>query len=81
MKERGSGEWKPCIFPYRNESSTSSELYSRCIELDPLRPRGVMICPTKVNETTQEMVNGYGYWGECEEEHCPNLKGIRCWFS
>ena len=80
MKENGSGEWKPCIFPYRRESSGSSELYTSCMEIDPLKPRGTMICPTRVNETTREMINGYGYWGECEVEHCPNLNGMVCRF-
>ena len=36
----------------------------------------MLMCSTKVNETTGMHINGYGYWGLCEEELCPAHKGI-----
>ena len=73
--EQGTGDPKPCIFPFGRIIDGKPRFFNKCTDIYPDRPSGIQMCSTKVNETTGMHINGYGYWGICEEELCPAYKG------
>ena len=75
VSEQGTGDPKPCIFPFGRMVNGKETFFDKCGDVDPENPKGILICSTKVNETTGMHIDGYGNWGICEEELCPAFKG------
>ena len=48
--------------------------------MDPNAPDGRLMCSTKTNLTTNMHIDGFGYWGLCDDQHCPDIKGIKEFF-
>ena len=79
VKEIKSDEWKPCIFPFSivgHSGKGHDKFFRSCTDVYPEKPDGRLMCSTKTNSSTNVHINGYGHWGICDEQHCPELKGI-----
>ena len=73
-----SHRWKPCIFPYARSGpgwKGQDELFRKCTDVNLQKPDGRLMCSTKTNSSTNVHIDGYGYWGFCDEQHCPAMKG------
>ena len=77
--ESASGEWKPCIFPFvrlRSDGKTHTKPFWNCADVNLDKPDGRLMCSTKTNSSTNIHIDGSGYFGICDEKHCPKMKGI-----
>ena len=75
VKEKKTGYWKPCIFPFSRSDVGPNKLFHKCVDVDPNAPDGRLMCSTKTNLTTNMHIDGFGYWGLCDDQHCPGIKG------
>ena len=81
VSEQGSRKLQPCVFPFGRIINGKARFFDKCVDINPEKPRGVLMCSTKVNETTGMHINGGGHWGICEKEFCPSYKGNLFYFS
>ena len=81
VSEQGSRKLQPCVFPFGRIINGKTRFFNKCVDTNPEKPRGVLMCSTKVNETTGMHINGGGHWGICEKEFCPSYKGNFFYFS
>lgn len=78
VKEINSGEWMPCVFPFARmepDGSIHNKLFWKCADVNLNKPDGRLMCSTKTNSSTNVHIDGYGYWGFCDTQHCPDMKG------
>ena len=74
VQEVKTTEWKPCIFPF-SRSDIPGKIFQKCIDVDPKAPDGRLMCSTNTTGGTNMHIDGQGYWGFCDDQHCPEIKG------
>ena len=79
VSEKGTGKLMPCIFPFGRVIDGKETFFDSCVDINPKKPRGVLMCSTQVDERNMH-VNGGGHWGICEQELCPSYKGMNPFF-
>ena len=63
---------KITFFIHREFETGSDTLIWECDNVVPDQPDGRLMCSTKTNPATNEMLRGSGDWGFCEETYCPS---------